>query len=341
MTFSTIKEYLKKNLSDSWFNRLKIVREIILFIPNFFCDAYRYAKYSVLVLDVKNKSQLRAMLTKNFHIIEKGLSLASPRLGFGRGVIQKTTFQLDKYVKYHGVDTLVFQVINTLDAYVTFNKLNLEDVSYLEVYLKEFRTINLVDNNLSEEGGVIEISRNDVLAKSSGNFSELSANRFSIRVFDEKPVEINLIKEAANIARKTPSVCNRQSTRIFIFGDEKKKSELLTLQNGNRGFGHTASHIAVITSDLHCFTGIGERNQAYVDGGLMAMSFVYALQSLGVGSCFLNWSVTVNMDKKIKKVTGIPNSHVIVTLIAIGNIPDELKVAASPRLPLEEIVSIS
>jgi nitroreductase len=72
----------------------------------------------------------------------------------------------------------------------------------------------------------------------------------------------------------------------------------------------------------------------------MAMSFVYALQSLGVGSCFLNWSVTADLDMAFKKASGIPASHVIVSLLAIGNIPSELKVAESPRLSLDQIFHI-
>ena len=334
--FKVVKEYLKNNLSESWLDKAKFLREVLLFLPNYISDAYRYARYSATRLDVKNKSKLRAMLIKNFHIVEKGLSLPSPRPGFGRVVVEKTINQLEQYLKHHGVDVLSFQVVNALEAYVAFNKLHNQDVSYAESSLHCVRENFLEGKSLSKEGGVITIRREEILKKTSGDFASLAANRFSIRVFDESPVSIDLIREAANISRKTPSVCNRQTSRIFIFGG-KKKEELLALQNGNRGFGHTASHVAVITSDLHCFTGVGERNQAYVDGGLMAMSFVYALHSLGVGSCFLNWSVTSGVDRALKRVAGIPESHVVVTLIAIGNIPAELKVAASPRLCLSEI----
>lgn len=334
--FNVMKEFLKNNLSEQWLDKAKLLREVLLFLPNYIRDAYRYAKYSATRLDVKNKSQLRAMLMKNFHIIEKGLSLPSPRPGFGRAVVEKTISQLEQYLKHHGVDALPFQVLNALEAYVAFNRLHGQDVSYVESCLKSVKGRFLGGEKLSDEGGVITVKREEILKKSSGNFASLAASRYSIRVFDEDPVPIDLIREAADISRKTPSVCNRQTSRIFIFGNDKKEA-LLALQNGNRGFGHTASHIAVVTSDLHCFTGVGERNQAYVDGGLMAMSFVYALQSLGAGSCFLNWSVTSGVDQELKRVAGIPESHVVVTLIAIGNIPVDLKVAASPRLGLSEV----
>jgi nitroreductase len=334
--FLFFKNYLKNNLSDVWLDRVKFFREVFIFIPNYLNDAYRYARYSATRLNVNNKNELRAMLIKNFHIIEKGLSLPSPRPGFGRVVVDKTISQLEQYLKNHGVDVLSFQVENALNAYIDFNKLHNQDVSHVESSLQYVRRKFLKGQSLSNEGGVLTISREEILHKATEGFKGLAENRFSIRVFDEEPVSLDLIKKAADISRKTPSVCNRQTARIFIFGGNKK-DDLLALQNGNRGFGHTASHVAVITSDLHCFTGIGERNQAYVDGGLMAMSFVYALQSLGVGSCFLNWSVTFGIDRELKKLADIPSSHVVVTLIAIGNIPAELKVAASPRLCLSEV----
>lgn len=73
----------------------------------------------------------------------------------------------------------------------------------------------------------------------------------------------------------------------------------------------------------------------------MAMSFVYALHSLGVGSCFLNWSMTAEKDMTLKKIAAIPTSHVVITLLAIGNIPHELLVAEAPRLSINEILHIN
>ena len=276
------------------------------------------------------------MLLKNFHIIEKGLSLSQPRPGFGQPIVSKTIKQISEYINKYGVDDSVLNAITALRSYQEFNAQNNVTLEFVDDALDNFNKITLKMTN--GQGGVVTVSREDILELCSGGFSQLANNRHSIRVFSEKPVSEELIMQAAEISRKTPSVCNRQAARIFVFGSECDKSKLLALQGGNRGFGHLASHVVAITSDLQCFTGTCERNQAYVDGGLMAMTFVYALQSLGVGSCFLNWSVNADLDMGFKKVSGIPASHVIVSLLAIGNIPSELKVAESPRLNLNEIL---
>ena len=78
--FKVVKEYLKNNLSESWLDKAKFLREVLLFLPNYISDAYRYARYSATRLDVKNKSKLRAMLIKNFHIVEKACRYLPPGL---------------------------------------------------------------------------------------------------------------------------------------------------------------------------------------------------------------------------------------------------------------------
>lgn len=331
-----IKDKVKQNVSATQLERLKDLRESFNYLPNCVYDAIRYSRYSTSVLRAQNKNQLRAMLTKNFHIIEKGLSLANPRPGFGQPVVKRLLQQTTLYIQKFGNDETTGYATSALISYDAFNKKNGVHLDFLSKNLSK-----LIDSaKFSSNGGIIKLSREQILRTSDLSFRELASNRHSIRVFSPTPVSDYLIKEAVSIARKTPSVCNRQTTRVFAYGSTELKKSLLSLQNGNRGFGHLASHVLIVTSDLHCFTGVGERHQAYIDGGLMAMSLVYALQSLGIGSCFLNWSVTADVDSKMRKAAGIPDSHIIITLIAIGNIPEELYVAESPRLPLDEILTL-
>src|SRR5690606_35895283 len=110
-----------------------------------------------------------------------------------------------------------------------------------------------------------------------------------------------------------------------FIGDPSLKEEVLALQNGNRGFGKDAAYIAVVTANIRHFSGAGERNQAYVDGGLMAMSLCYSFHSLCIGTCFLNWSVKTSVDKKLHKLLGLDDAEVVVTLMAIGRFPDEMR----------------
>lgn len=108
--------------------------------------------------------------------------------------------------------------------------------------------------------------------------------------------------------------------------------EALRWQPGNRGFGHLASRALVVTVDLQAFSGPGERNQAWVDGGMFAMSLLYALHSLGYGACPLAWSQRSSFDRQARAALGIPPNEVIIMMIAVGTLPERFRVAVSQRL---------
>ena len=93
-----------------------------------------------------------------------------------------------------------------------------------------------------------------------------------------------------------------------------------------------------MTTDTYRFFSVGERNQCWIDGGLFSMSLVYGLHSLGLGSCCLNWSVEKEADQKLRRITGIPQSEVVIMMIGVGHLPEKLVVARSMRKPLETIL---
>ena len=140
------------------------------------------------------------------------------------------------------------------------------------------------------------------------------------------------------MAQWTPSVCNRQAWRVYCFHDPDAKRAVLAHQNGNAGFGHQASWVFVITCDVANFVSVGERNQAWVDGGMFAMSLLYAIHSLGLGACALNWSKEKEDDRALRRTAGIDDRDVIIMLAAVGHLPEKLRVAHSVRKDLNEVM---
>ena len=135
-------------------------------------------------------------------------------------------------------------------------------------------------------------------------------------------------------------MCNRQTWRVLICQSEHAKAAALSLQNGNKGFGHLASHVLIVASDRACFASIGERNQPWIEGGLYAMSLVYALHALGLGTCCLNWSVDNQRDAELKQALAIPASYAIAMMVAVGTLPDIIPVAESRRLHPDDLLEI-
>lgn len=49
----------------------------------------------------------------------------------------------------------------------------------------------------------------------SKRFVQLTQNRYSVREYSDKPVSQELLDKVYEVSMKTPSVCNRQATRIY------------------------------------------------------------------------------------------------------------------------------
>ncbi|MGX9120782.1 nitroreductase family protein [Mesorhizobium sp. BHbsci] len=113
----------------------------------------------------------------------------------------------------------------------------------------------------------------------------------------------------------------------------------LSFHNGNKGFGHKLGALLIIRADLRELYEIGERNQAWIDGGLFAMSLVYAFHAARLGSCMLNWSVDYDRDQAFRNEFEIPDHEVIITFLGVGHVPDEFRVLFSPAPDVAELIS--
>jgi nitroreductase len=166
----------------------------------------------------------------------------------------------------------------------------------------------------------------------------LSLSRRSTRNFKDQPVPMALVEKAAALAQLSPSACNRQPWRLHIYHDKHDIEQMLKLQNGNRGFGHTIPMLAVVCCDMGAFFDSTERNEPSLDGGLFLMSFLLALQSLNLASCCLNWCVDPKQDQLGHRIGNIPQNEKILTFLAIGYAADNTIVPLSARRPLADVV---
>jgi nitroreductase len=329
-------EHAMPNSVREFVSQLKFSRRLI---PNYYYDFKRYLRFSSTTNPYGTKARFQGRIIATYHVIEKGLSLKEPRTGFGVGMVNSLIDLLRTYSERYGWDDVSQVALNTLFSYYKFNL----DQGYenLELYS---HLIQLKDK--SEEakssisgGGVRSVSRQDIQAAIDVNFRDFVNSRYSIRNFGDEDISDKTLQGAVSIALKTPSVCNRQTWKVHVFSDEEIKKKVLGYQNGNRGFGHAANKVLIVTSDLSYFLNANERNQAFVDGGLFSMSLVYALHSFGIGTCCLNWSVTSRQDLALRQEIAIPDSEVIIMMIAVGSLPEQFNVANSARRKVEEIMT--
>ena len=314
------------------------IRKWLKLCLNYRYDYRRFLSYSGATRvdgDQHVKSTLQALITMDYHRIEKGLALSNPRPGFGADVLIRLFRDIRLHLKKYGHDHLLDIAANCIQKYCDFHNAIEFDVASVVERLRRLK------EELTEHApplcGTKTASRESVLASIPSDVEQFFYSRSSVRSFTDEAVDKDLIENAVRIAQTSPSVCNRQSWKVYVGCDAKTNEEILKLQNGNRGFRDEVKSVMVVTSDLRKFVSVGERNQAWIDGGMFSMSLVYGLHSQGLGSCCLNWSVEKEQDIALKRLLNIPDNEVIIMLIAAGHLRDSYEVACSPRNDLAEV----
>ncbi|MGR8980872.1 MAG: nitroreductase family protein, partial [Gammaproteobacteria bacterium] len=164
-------------------------------------------------------------------------------------------------------------------------------------------------------------------------------SRFSCRRFIPRPIDNNLLSRIMDIAQRTPSQCNRQSGRIHYYSNRKDIDTLLKLQGGAEGFRESVYNLFIISSEISAWSGFKARNQAYVDGALLAMQVLNACQSLGLGACPLNLALSNKTELDICSAGKISKGERLIVMIAFGfPEPVSLVVARSERMPIQNLL---
>jgi len=277
-------------------------------------------------------------LTLAYHIIEKGLTMPEPRPGFGKAIVSglcKTIFDYDALALPH--DALEFrQSVSVLKEYRQFHaKIGFE---LDEIVANMLNEIESKYKNMEGEKQ-IRITRKDFFKAVDKPFNEFCYSRFSARNYTNRIIPLEVLHECIDLAQKSPSFCNRQPTRVYIVKSPEKKQEILSLQNGNRGFGHLAETLLVLTSVISTTKDIHERNENHLNGGMFAMTLLNALHWKQIAACSLNWSVSDDKDQILRKVLDIPENEVALLIISCGYPPEEFSIARSPRKKWKEITT--
>jgi nitroreductase len=252
---------------------------------------------------------LECQMTKDYHRVEKGLALATPKRPFGAEVgarLRAGRPHLD------GNEPLRDHVASAIDA------------------LERWNSEGRIDD-------VVAPIRRD---QSSSPSRDWFSARHSIRDFSTSQVpRREEIDDAVALASSTtPSVCNRQAWKAYVCTDPQTVRDVLTYQNGNAGFRETVPAIIVVSVSRRLFAGAGERNQMFVDGGLFAMTIAWVLHSRDIDSCMLNWSMSNRDSRRLRRRIGASDDEEIITLMALGYARDGARVARSPRRPADELI---
>ena len=276
---------------------------------------------------------LAGLLVKS-HVLEKGITMPNRRLGFGLDRVRELLADCNTVISRFGCDSMELQSsLADLKQYYDIHKEGNSDLpSDIEHGIKELLPyLKLNDDNC------YEIARSEYFQKSN-DYREFALSRHSVRWFSEEPIDKESLLKAIELAQTAPSACNRQSTRVRIIESPDKKKVCEKLQNGNRGFGHSADKWLLITTDLSAWA-YRDVNSAYIDGGIFTMSLLNALHYYGIVACTLNAHLNVDELKQLQKEICFSDSEIPICFIVIGNAPEDFMVAKSRRKDIKEIIS--
>lgn len=324
---------IKRILPKSLINYLRLIKYNIVAIKSYRYDRKRYISSAFTFNSSKENIEGRILI--NLHSIEKGLTNSNFRIGFGQNALRALMEALSLYsdMGYDKKGKNFKAGISILNEYVIRHLETNIDNSHIIDFISQINTDEI--ENIS---GIEIFQKSQILDNSQFSFKRFSDSRSSIRDYSEIKVDNNLIYEALNIAKNTPSVCNRQPWKVHIISNDKIINDVLLLQNGFKGYGDNLHTLILITSNNSFLSSIHERNQGFIDAGLYSMNLIYSLHSLGIATCPLNAALSLENDLKVRKILNISENENLCMFIALGNYKDEVVTTKSPTKELNSYV---
>jgi len=293
-------------------------------------DISRFSRTASFSVFDDGYEQLVARIIYNVHSLEKGLSRNHDlRLGFGQQRLSNLNDALVVY-RMKGYDSTAFAYFEGLSVIQRYKELHAKeqfDVDFLDQIIDaEF----LNPTATFDAAGTKAVRRADKQRNSEKNFYELAQGRSSVREFSGAPIDRGKVKNALSNAEKTPSVCNRQGWRVYWVEDKELARKVLKHQ---RGFGYPQMPevLLAITVSNNTFLSPVERNEAFVDGGLFAMSVMYGLEHEGLAAVPLNAMMYYKDQRGVRELLDIDDSEMIIMFMAVGEFMDESLVPISDR----------
>lgn len=315
-------------------NKTKALGRLLKSLNNFLYHFLRYFRYSAWIDHENDPVKREYHVVKIYHSLEKSMSYKIRKVGSG----WKDAFELLTLLE------IANKKNNALYGEMTAKGV-LKSFLLIDGNLKSdnaakiSRRINSLSYPSVDDVGVKLLSLKDFEKGTLRSPEDFFHSRYSLREFSPNIISDEVIRRVISLALKTPSVCNRQPWHVYATHDDEVIRTALALQNGNRGFGHNVPNLAIVCADLRAFMASAEPYQHWIDGGLFSMSIVYALHSMGIASCCLNWSVNPSEDKKLRKVLNLNPNHSVIMMIAFGLPNENNKVCVSSRRSIDEVLT--
>lgn len=281
-------------------------------------DYSKRLKYSLTPFN-QSKENLEAEIMLIMHPIEKGLCFPTKRNGWGKEKVLILINKINCYISKYGINEIISTAINILNQYI-----NSQEASKDEKIQKEISNLVLHNSQYIKQG----IGGSKIVEKPSFKFTETDLLNFfkqrsSVRFYSDNPITQEEINKVLSFAKTTPSACNRQTSRVYIFTKKEQIKSIIDCQFGDQGWCNNATALFIVTSDISYFNATHERAQPYIDGGMYAMNVMMGLHAQKIASCFKEYIRIPSSESLFYQLSGIKDNEIPIVLILAGHYKNE------------------
>lgn len=268
-------------------------------------------KYFKLLADNSNSSYL---IRRNIHRLEKGLIMKPRKDVFAKDYIEETVNAYVRALEDRNQDLTNGELQWAHDVLNKYFSVIASEPKIDQVKAK-FLSLESVDS----KADFVPYKRDlNHLATSYEDFLQLCWRRRSVRWYLPKKVPRKLIDQAISAATLAPSACNRQPFEFRIFDQTEMVQQVSSIAQGTKGFNHNFPTIVVVVGQLSAYFNERDRHIIYIDASLASMSLMFALETLGLSSCPINWPEIESWDLKITELIKLEPDERVIMLLAIG-----------------------
>ncbi|MBE0471605.1 MAG: nitroreductase family protein [Methyloprofundus sp.] len=287
------------------------------------------------------KKSVPALLRRNIHRIEKGLIMKPRRDVFANKYIVETMECFLECVEKKIIDRNEAKwAEDVLEIYFESVQNESNNIVYSMSLFEKVKKLSIKDE--SEADNFSPYIYKD-LEKTEVNYDEIKGlflKRRSVRWFKKKDVPLELIEQAVDAAVFAPTACNRQPYSFHIVTTKDTAVSVAKTAVGTNGFAENIPCIIAIVGDLSAFSGERDRHLIYIDGSLVAMQLMLAMETLGLSTCPINWPDKASAEYDIRKILHLKTYERPVLLLAVGYALDDGGIAYSQKKNSTSLVKV-
>ena len=162
-------------------------------------------------------------------------------------------------------------------------------------------------------------------------YSDLIANRYSVRAYKRDPIENEKLDNVLEAARLAPTAANRQPYQLIVINTKGREDELLKIYRRN-WFVQAPLLICACGVRRQSWVRSDRRRYLDVDVAIVMDHLILAATNIGLGTC---WVAAFN-ENAARKALNLPDDVEPLIFTPLGYPAD--KPGIKERKPLTELV---